>query len=170
MYIHDPASPGPVKKDVYEVKGTRVVNYKYAGTTTAYIKYAYAESVVDAPPPPKSTRTPVPTPKEKPYRIIPREYAFKHNIGETECPTYVGGIELDGAPGFNWKIISPTPMWMTVSKKSGTFPDSFNVNFSCNLTSYITQTLQDSIDILISDPDGIKVDNVEIDISGQINE
>lgn len=47
--IHDPLSPGPSKLDIYNIKGTRVVGYKYQADTVTYIRAAYAESPITPP-------------------------------------------------------------------------------------------------------------------------
>lgn len=61
--LHDPLSPGPEKLDIYQVDGTRVIDYRYQGQDVTYIRLAIAESPIESPaatPPAKNSTTAVP--------------------------------------------------------------------------------------------------------------
>lgn len=46
--LHDPASPGPNRLDVYENIKSRMYNYRYRGNYAVFIEYAIAESPTEA--------------------------------------------------------------------------------------------------------------------------
>jgi hypothetical protein len=153
--IHDPLSPGPRLLDIYRVDGTRVINYRYQGRSTTYIRYAIAES-------PSITRTTqrrltdtAPTSTgtgEGGVTLTGGPFSFEHRIGGTRCPTPIGVINIVAAPMIAWEIARSTvPGWLSISESSGTGNAEVNLNFNCNLSSYTTQDLNADIQVTATD-------------------
>ncbi len=169
--FHDPLSPGPRKLDIYEIDGTHIINYRYRGRTIAYIRYAIAESFYLSPEvpetpltPEKPKLTPTPPPAEPsepkagggPKELNPKESEleisggplnFYHKIGQSPCPTPIGTFHIEVDKGQSWKIISPIPDWLAISKTSGSGPSDLTASFTCRLQQYITQKLSTNLKI-----------------------
>ncbi|HJV32499.1 MAG TPA: hypothetical protein VJ694_00560 [Patescibacteria group bacterium] len=46
--VHDPLSPETGRLDMYEVRGSRIFDYRYRGNTMVFIEFAYAQSPTEA--------------------------------------------------------------------------------------------------------------------------
>ncbi len=119
-------------------------------------------------------------PKEKPtaaINIVPAEFIFEHDIGSTICPQLIGAVKITKtgtAQVSGWKLEGTLPAWLSMSTSGlftgGVDTESFNVNFSCVLDEYISQTLSTLINFQLIDQQGLPVgQKTTLKVTGYIN-
>ena len=140
--IRDPASAGTGVSS-YLVEGSNLVGFRRP--LRVFIRFAFAESpssaagtpppVVNPPPPP------APPPPGPSVVVNPSSLAVVHIMGTTPCPTPVGSFFVgESAVGAVSWTITDIPVWLTLSRTSGTLNTTADVQevsvaFNCNVQS-----------------------------------
>lgn len=180
--VNDPLSqPGP-SLNRYRLdntpQGIRIANYPFG---RAYVSFAVAESYVARTPPAATTPGPTDQPPttERPATprveapaivLMPISVNFEHIIGKTSCPQTAGKITIDkkGGDAAGWKILSPIPEWLNVSRV-GSLPGAIDVKFNCVLERYVTQNLSTVLDFQLLDEKNNPVgEKGKVDVKGSI--
>jgi len=95
---------------------------------------------------------PQPKPKVAMIGIDPTDLVFEHEIGPSPCPQLAGTVSVtnvgEGAAD-GWQLVSEAPAWLTATD-SGSLPGNAEVNFSCILEEYTTQTLETSLNFQLT--------------------
>ena len=93
----------------------------------------------------------------------PSSGTFIHNIGVTSCPELISKINLQSDQLGTWSTIG-NPSWTSIDIQNGIA----TINFNCQLTQYVTQTLSGDVEFMFKSSSG-GINSVDIPISGQIN-
>lgn len=100
--------------------------------------------------------------------VKPTNLSFEHQIGGSPCPQLIGDISISGDAA-SWEVAN-IPPWMSITK-SGAVPGTATAKFNCVLSSYVTQTVNGSLEFSFKDKAGKPVGNpMKVDVSGFIQE
>lgn len=161
--------------------GTQIANYPYG---RAYVSFAVSESYFEPPATPVTVpletpgvapeipEGPVTTPPEEPLIDEPApepepetssisisptgEINFEHQIGSSPCPQLISTVQITKTgtgPTTDWTSPTSLPNWLDVPT-SGSVPENINLNFTCVLATYTTQTVSTSVNFQLVDEAG----------------
>lgn len=92
---------------------------------------------------------------------------FYHYIGKTQCPTPVEPITFSGKAVTKWRVYALLPSWLQANT-SGDLASPFQAQFTCQLDSYETQTLNTTLAVEGLDASGKVVATTQVKIAGKI--
>ena len=101
--------------------------------------------------------------------ISVQTYSFTHVIGETECPTPIGIMQLTGTipAGTILEVDASTlPKWLASAQAGGT--QSASLRFTCVLDDYVSQSLNANVKVRARQQDGTVIEDFTVQVSGQV--
>ena len=104
--------------------------------------------------------------------VSPTTLSFVHRIGSTSCPQPIGSVKVSstGGSAAKWKIYTPLPSSLQFKgSASGNMSEGINLEFTCEIATYESQTLNTSLQVSLLDANG-QPTGVEttLNVNGQI--